>query len=91
METSFQKIQKGTNCYILIVHWSHMTYIHFYSITRGINTVYAKHLTMRNHFLIECRDLACNRQCFFNSNNMKDLFENVNMDDILSFLGEIKL
>ena len=28
---------------------------------------------------------------FFHANNMKDLFENVNIDDILSFLREIKL
>ena len=43
------------------------------------------------HFLLECRDLTLIKQCFFNSNNTKDLFENVNIDDILSFLREIKL
>ena len=28
---------------------------------------------------------------FFNANKMKDLFEDVNMNDILSFLREIQL
>ena len=43
------------------------------------------------HFLKGCRDLALMRQSFFNAKNMKDLFENVDMDDIFSFLREIKL
>ena len=38
------------------------------------------------HFLIECAALILIRQHFFNANNIKDLFENVSMDDIFSFL-----
>ena len=41
-------------------------------------------------FLIECWALIRNRQGFINANNMKSLFENVDMDGILS-LREIKL
>ena len=43
-----------------------------------------------NHFLIECRALALIKQLFLNTDNIKDPFENDNMDDILS-LREIKL
>ena len=43
------------------------------------------------HFLIECGAFALTRKNFFNANNMKDLFEKVNIDDILSFLREIRL
>ena len=38
------------------------------------------------HFLKECDDLSLIQQCFSTSNSMKDLFENVKMDDIFSFL-----
>ena len=37
---------------------------------------------------MECGDLALIRQRFFYANNMKDLFENMDMDDVLR---EIKL
>ena len=41
------------------------------------------------HVLIECGAFAFIRKHFFN--NMKDLFESVTIDDILSFWKEIKL
>ena len=40
--------------------------------------------------LIGCGAFAVIRQCFYNTNNMRDIFENVDVD-ILSFLKEIKL
>ena len=43
------------------------------------------------HFLLECRIFAPIRKRFFNANNMKDLFEKVDMDNILSFLREVGL
>ena len=40
------------------------------------------------HILIECRTFAVTRKGFFKVNNLTDLFENVKIDDILSFLRE---
>ena len=41
IENSFQKIQKGTSHYILIVHWSHKIYPLFYTQTKGMTTVFS--------------------------------------------------
>ena len=43
------------------------------------------------HILIECRTFAVIRNRFFNVNNLTDLFENVKIDAILSFLRETGL
>ena len=43
------------------------------------------------HILIECRAFAVIRKRFFKVNNLTDLFENVKIDDILSFLRETEL
>ena len=43
------------------------------------------------HILIECRAFAIFRKRFFKVNNLTDLFENVKIDDILSFLRETEL
>ena len=43
------------------------------------------------HFLIKCGDLVEIGQRFVNTLNMKERFENVNMEAILSFLREIEL
>ena len=44
METSFQKIQKGTNPYIPIAHWSHKTDARPYTQTsRPTSVSYGKH------------------------------------------------
>ena len=43
------------------------------------------------HILIECRTFAVNRKRFFKVNNLTDQFENVKIDDILSFLRETEL
>ena len=43
------------------------------------------------HFLIECGDLTLARQEFYNVNNIKELFDNVSVSDILSFLRETNL
>ena len=41
--------------------------------------------------LIKCRAFALIRKRFFKANSFSDLFENVNMDDVLFFLREIML
>ena len=43
------------------------------------------------HILIECRTFAVIRKRFFKVNNLTDLFENVKIDDIPSFLRETEL
>ena len=42
------------------------------------------------HFLIKYETFAFTKKLFY-ANNMKDLFKNINTDDILSFLKEMKL
>ena len=43
------------------------------------------------HILIECRAFAVIRKGFFKVNSLTDLFENVKIDDALSFLREAGL
>ena len=43
------------------------------------------------YILIECRAFAVIRKRFFKENNLTDLFENVKINDILSFLRETEL
>ena len=43
------------------------------------------------HILIECRAFAVIRKQFFKVNSLTDLFENVKIDDVLSFLQETGL
>ena len=43
------------------------------------------------HILIECRVFAVIRKRFFKVNSLTDLFENVRIDDVLSFLRETEL
>ena len=40
---------------------------------------------------MECGVLATAREQHFKVDNMRDLFENINMDDVLSFLREAEL
>ena len=40
---------------------------------------------------MECDILATAIERHFKVDNMRDLFENINMDDVLSFLREAKL
>ena len=40
---------------------------------------------------MECGVLATARERHFKADNMRDLFENINMDDVLSFLREAEL
>ena len=51
---------------------------------------YQTPLTVK-HLFMECRFFAHIRNRYFKANNMKHLFENVNMEDILSVLREMKL
>ena len=48
------------------------------------NTLHVK------HFIIECKAFTFIRKHFFNVNDIKDMFENINIDEILYFLQETK-
>ena len=41
--------------------------------------------------LLECKVFNNTRKHYFDASTMKDLFENVHMDDVLSFLKETGL
>ena len=43
------------------------------------------------HVLVECESLAITRERHYKTDNMRDMFENVYMDDVLSFLGDTGL
>ena len=43
------------------------------------------------HVLVECGALAITRDRHFKTDNMRDMFENVHMDDVLSFLRDVKI
>ena len=38
------------------------------------------------HFLIDCTDLAHIRETFYSANNMKELFQNIEIKNVMSFL-----
>ena len=44
-----------------------------------------------NHILIECTDLAHVRKTFYSANNMKELFQNTEINNVISFLKTVKL
>ena len=43
------------------------------------------------HILIECTDLARIRETFYSANDMKELFQNIEMKNIMSFLKAINI
>ena len=86
METSFQKGQKRMSlysvCTVVIQDLCTPLNLHKNNQYIACQTLY-----IVKHFLIKCKDLSLIR-CFYNANNMQYLFENVDMNDILSFLRE---
>ena len=43
------------------------------------------------HILIECTDLVHIRKTFYSANNMKELFQNTEINNMISFLKAVKL
>ena len=43
------------------------------------------------HILIECTNVAQIRKTFYSANNIKELFQNPEMNDMISFLKTVKL
>ena len=43
------------------------------------------------HILIECTDLVHIRKTFYSANNMKELFQNTEINNVISFLKTVKL
>ena len=92
MAPSLSKIAKRTSNNNAIAYWSQQTYALFYTQARTATTVLdmpnALHSQTR---LIECKVFNDTRKRYFHANSMKDLFENVHMDNVLSFLKETGL
>ena len=43
------------------------------------------------HILIECTDQVHIRKTFYSANNMKELFQNTEINNVISFLKTVKL
>ena len=43
------------------------------------------------HILIECTDLDHIRKTFYSANNMKEIFQNTEINNMISFLKTVKL
>ena len=55
-------------------------------ITKAVQAKYTV-----KHILIECTDLAHIRKTFYSANNMKELFQNTEINNVISFLKTMKL
>ena len=73
------------------MHLSHKTYILVYTHSRTTNLMACQTPCTVKHFHIECKAFTHIRKCIFNVYYMKYLFENINVDEVLSFWREIKL
>ena len=85
------KIAKRTSNNNAIAYWSQQTYALFYTQARTATTVLDMPNALHKHVLIECKLFNDTRKRYFHANTMKDLFENVHMDNVLSFLKETGL
>ena len=56
-----------------------------------IPAVTSELLIFNKRVLLECRVFNNTRKHYFHANTTKDLFENIHMDDVLSFLKETGL
>ena len=43
------------------------------------------------HILIECTDQADIRKTFYSANNMKELFQNTEINNVISFVKTVKV
>ena len=85
-------------CFDFTYGWMYLSSTSARFITgQGNMTLYQEQLryNMSNtctvkHFVIGCKTFTRVIKWLFNVNNMKDLFENINMDEILSFLRGTK-
>ena len=74
-------------CLRLSFFWSPKTYA-FFILKRGKTSHAPSNV---KYFLKKCGDFVSIRKSFFNANNTEDEFENANIDQILSFLRDIKI
>ena len=64
--------------------WIYRRYINIYLLGEP----FTDNSNMIKHILLESKLLNNTRKHYFHTNTIKDLFENVHMDDVLSFLKE---
>lgn len=43
------------------------------------------------HFLLDCADFDRERRCLFQANNLKDLFKDISVENVLLFLRNVNL
>ena len=93
METTFKSIEKRTRRYIPIAHWSYKAYsrLHTETGTRTTVCLTCQTTCTVKHILIECRAFVVIRKRFFKVTSLTELFENIKIDDVLSFLRETGL
>ena len=91
METSIDKIKKRTSCYIPIANWSYKAYSLILKQEPQSQCLTSQTTCTVKHILIECKTFAVIRKRVFKVNNLTDLFENVKIDNILSFLRGTEL
>ena len=83
-ETSIQKIRKETSHYIPITLVKQDLHTPLYSNKNSNLNVCQTSCTVK-HFLIECKVFTHIRKSLYNVNHMKDHFENINIDEFLSY------
>ena len=92
MVPSLLKIAKRTNNNNAIAYWSQQTYTLFSTQARAATTVLnmpnARHNQTHSPWVKVFNDT---RKYYFHANTMKDFFENIHMDNVLSFLKETGL
>ena len=91
METSISKIKNGTSHYIQTAYRSYKTHSFILKQEQPPQCLTCQTPYTIKHILMKCAVLATARDGHFKTDNMRDLFENINMDDVLSFLREAEL
>ena len=86
-----RKSRREPSCYILIANWSYKAYPLILKQEPQLHCLTCQTTCTVKHILIECRTFAVIRRRLFKVNYLTDLFENVKIDDILSFLRGTEL
>ena len=89
--TQLSEIAKRASNNIAIAYWSQQTYALFYTQARTATTVLDRPNALHKHVLLECKVFNNIRKHYFHANTMKGLFQNVHMDNVLSFLKKTGL
>ena len=93
METKLQKKNKKEEVILSRLRICHTRTTHSYLLEVKqqpmCHTCQTKYTV--KHILIECTDLARIRGTFYSANDMKELFQNIEMKNVMSFLKAINI